>query len=110
MDKKTLIHPDAALKILTWCTRSALEWGEHGTADLAWTIVAPSGLTDDPGTGTIEVGDRVSPRSVPRADVAQVILAVLEDPATAGSTIEFNAGPTPIADAVARFETGSGRS
>jgi hypothetical protein len=34
MDNKTLIHPDAALKILTWCTRSALEWGEHGTADL----------------------------------------------------------------------------
>jgi uncharacterized protein YbjT (DUF2867 family) len=72
--------------------------------DLAWTIVAPSALTLDPGTGMIEVGEGVTEGRVPRADVAQVLLAVLERPATAGSFIAFNTGSTPIDDAIAGFE------
>ena len=72
--------------------------------ELAWTIVAPSALTSDPGTGLIEVGSEVTAASVPREDVARVLVAVLERPATAGSFLAFNAGTLPIDDAVARFE------
>ncbi|MGN6253281.1 MAG: NAD(P)H-binding protein [Marmoricola sp.] len=65
---------------------------------LAWTILGPSSLTDEPGTGTIEVGGTGS--QVSRADVAAVIAAVAERPALAGRTIEFNNGPTPVAGAL----------
>ena len=74
------------------------------TSGLAWTILGPSGLTDDPATGAIEVGDGISGSQVPRADVAHVAAEVLERPATAGSTIAFNTGPTPISEAVSTFE------
>ena len=39
-------------------------------------------------------------RNVSRADVAAVAAAVLQNPATIGRTIRFNAGETPIADAI----------
>ena len=74
------------------------------TTDLAWTILAPSTLTLDPGTGTIEVGEGLTSGRVPREDVARVAVAVLGRPATAGSFIAFNAGTTPIDEAVAGFE------
>lgn len=75
---------------------------EHLTAsDLQWTVLGPSRLTDQPGTGRITVGgDRVSGDEVSRDNVAQVAAAVLDDPATVGKRIEFNDGETPIADAV----------
>lgn len=73
-------------------------------SELAWTILGPSGLTNDPGTGSIEVGDDVSSHTVARADVARVAAAVIDRPRTAGSIIAFNTGPTPIDEAVARFE------
>ncbi len=74
------------------------------TSELAWTILGPSGLTDDPPLGTIEVGDDISGSQVPRADVARVMVEVLERPTTASSTIAFNTGSTPISEAVAAFE------
>ena len=67
---------------------------------LAWTILGPSRLTDEPGTGSIETGPGVRSRSVSRDDVAAVVAQVLETPATVGRTIDFNNGPTPIIDAV----------
>lgn len=78
---------------------------EHLMAtELAWTVLRPSGLTSEPGTGMIEVGEGIGPSQVPRDDVARVVVAVLERPATAGAVIAFNAGTTPIDDAVASFE------
>lgn len=74
------------------------------STDLAWTILGPSALTTDRGTGKITVGDGITGGQVPREDVARVAAAVLARPATAGSTIEFNTGPTPIVEAVALFE------
>lgn len=67
---------------------------------LAWTILGPSALTSEPGTGAIEVGDDVGATSVSRDDVAAVIAAVLARPETAGSTIDFNSGATPIGEAL----------
>lgn len=72
-------------------------------SDLDWTIVAPSSLSDDAGTGSITTKEQGAERGteVPRADVAAVITAVLENPGSVGRMIEFTAGDTPIADAVA---------
>lgn len=72
-------------------------------SDLDWTIVAPSSLSDDAGTGSITTKEQGAERGteVPRADVAAVITAVLETPGSVGRMIEFTAGDTPIADAVA---------
>ena len=71
---------------------------------LDWTIVGPSALTDEPGTGMVEVagGDgELDAGSVARDDVAAVIAAVVDNPGTVRSTIEFNSGSTPIDRAIA---------
>jgi uncharacterized protein YbjT (DUF2867 family) len=69
--------------------------------DLDWTILRPGGLTDDPGTGQVRLAPPSLPRGqVPRADVAAVIAALLDAPATAGQTLDLISGDTPIADAL----------
>jgi uncharacterized protein YbjT (DUF2867 family) len=67
--------------------------------DLDWTVLGPSGLTDDPSTGRIDTRARESAQ-VPREDVALVVAETLELPATVGRTIRFNSGATPIRDAL----------
>lgn len=73
---------------------------EHLQASgLAWTLVRPSALTDDPSTGRIETSRTGAGKgSVPRADVALVIAEVLARPGTAHAVVEFNTGDTPVAD------------
>ncbi|GIE62843.1 uncharacterized protein YbjT (DUF2867 family) [Actinoplanes octamycinicus] len=68
---------------------------------LDWTILGPSRLTDDPPTGRIETAaEGATAGAVSRADVAAVVVAALHDPGTVHRTIRFNAGATPIADAL----------
>ncbi|MFI7024784.1 NAD(P)-binding oxidoreductase [Micromonospora sp. NPDC049900] len=68
--------------------------------DLDWTVLRPGRLTDDPPTGHVTL-DRYAPRGpISRADVAAVLAALLDTPATAGLTLETVAGPTPITAAV----------
>lgn len=67
---------------------------------LDWTILAPSALTTDEPTGRID-RDAASSRSVARADVAAVLAAAVDQPATIGQTIPFNTGSTPIGEALA---------
>jgi nucleoside-diphosphate-sugar epimerase len=69
---------------------------------LLWTIVGPSGLTDEPGTGRIATKERGAEQgtTVSRDDVAAVIAAALDTPSSVGTTIDFTSGETPIADAV----------
>ena len=66
------------------------------------TIVRPGLLTNDPGTGRVTIADHTGHESIPREDVAAVLLAVLDTPSTAGQTFEVVSGDTPIADAVKR--------
>ncbi len=66
-------------------------------SELAWTILGPGTLSDDPGTGRIHVGPGAPTHAVPRDDVAAVAAAVLQRPDTAGRTIDFVGGDTPIA-------------
>ncbi|MCU1546353.1 MAG: putative NADH-flavin reductase [Homoserinimonas sp.] len=67
---------------------------------LSWTILGPSALTLDAGTNKIAVGDNLKDGQVPRQDVARVIAAVLGRPETAGRTIQFTHGDTPIEEAI----------
>lgn len=67
---------------------------------LRTTIVRPGLLTDAPGTGRVQVADSTGRGEISRADVAAVLLAVLDSPATAGRTFEVIGGETPIAEAL----------
>jgi len=67
---------------------------------LATTVVRPGGLTDDPGTGRVTLARSVERGSIPRDDVAAVLVALL-DAGTDGVVVELVAGPTPIGEAVA---------
>ena len=67
---------------------------------LDWTILRPGRLTDEPGTGRIALGD-VPRGEVPRADVAETIVAVLEEPASAGHQWNLVSGDVDVRDAVA---------
>ncbi|MGE2723593.1 NAD(P)H-binding protein [Mycolicibacterium pulveris] len=75
-------------------------------AGLDATIVRPGLLTDDAGTGTVTIADETGRGPIPRADVAAVLLAVLDTPATAGRTFEVISGETPVRDAVQRIADG----
>lgn len=68
---------------------------------LDWTIVRPGRLTDEPGTGLVQVGDTVDYGEVPRADVAAVLAAALADERTVGRQFEVVSGTTPVAEALA---------
>ncbi len=65
------------------------------------TIVRPGLLTDDPGTGRVTIAGSTGRGSIPREDVAAVLVAVLDAQDTGGQTFEVISGDTPIADAVA---------
>ncbi|ACU34003.1 SDR family oxidoreductase [Actinosynnema pretiosum subsp. pretiosum] len=69
--------------------------------DLDWTIVRPGRLTDEPATGAVRLteGD-AQDGSVPRADVAAVVVAVLAQPSSVGKTYELISGETPVQDAI----------
>ena len=69
--------------------------------DLGWTILRPGGLTDAPATGRIRLAPPPLPRgTIPRADVAAVIVALLDEPGTRHQTLELVGGDSPIAAAV----------
>lgn len=74
--------------------------------DLDWTILRPGRLTDDEPTGVVQLAESVGYGQIPRADVAAVVLALLDEPRTAGRTLETVGGQTPIADAVAALVQG----
>jgi uncharacterized protein YbjT (DUF2867 family) len=74
-------------------------------SDLAHTIVRPGSLTDDPGTGLVTIAEHLDGwGSVPRDDVAALLLTVLADRRATGRTIELVSGETPITDALATFD------
>ena len=69
-------------------------------SSLEYTIVRPGGLTDDAATGLVTLGDTVERGSVPREEVAAVIVAALYDPRTIGHAWELVSGSSSIADAI----------
>lgn len=68
---------------------------------LDWTILRPGGLTDDPGTGLVRLGDPpLHSGSVSRDDVALVAAELLMREGSARRTLELVGGADPLADAV----------
>lgn len=75
------------------------------TMELDWTILRPGMLTNAEPAGLVELGPSVARGEVSRADVADVVLALIDEPRTVGMVLELVGGSTPIADAVsALFE------
>jgi uncharacterized protein YbjT (DUF2867 family) len=68
---------------------------------LDYTIIRPGSLTDDPGTGTVELASSLGRRGeIPREDTARVIVATLERENTFGKTFEVISGEITIEEAV----------
>ncbi|MDZ5623366.1 SDR family oxidoreductase [Nocardioides bizhenqiangii] len=72
------------------------------SSDLDWTIIRPGRLTDEAPTGLVALGPEVSRASIPRADVAAVLAAVLDRSATIGHQWNLVSGETPVAEAINR--------
>jgi uncharacterized protein YbjT (DUF2867 family) len=68
--------------------------------DLDWTVVRPGRLTDDPATGRVPVG-ALSRGAVTRADVADVLAAVLTTDHTVGKTFDLLGGNQTVQAALA---------
>lgn len=69
-------------------------------SELAWVILRPSLLVDDPGTGTVSLGPVQLHRRVSRDDVAAVVVELLLEPGVHRKILELDTGPTPIEQAV----------
>jgi uncharacterized protein YbjT (DUF2867 family) len=72
------------------------------------TVLRPSGLTDDPGQGTVLAAEHLSPEDwggdrspmVSRQDVAAIAVACAVEGLGAGRAFDIVGGPTPIRDAI----------
>ncbi len=74
------------------------EWLKR--TDLDYTIIHPGGLTNDEGTGKVNIATDVEIDKVPREDIARVIVASLENEKTIGKEFQVVKGSTPVKDAV----------
>jgi uncharacterized protein YbjT (DUF2867 family) len=69
-------------------------------SDRQWTIVRPVFLTDDPGTGRVQLDVERLEGRVSRDDVAAVLAAVSHEPRSAHLILYLSAGDDPIEDAL----------
>lgn len=68
---------------------------------LHWTIVRPGRLLDGPATDAVRMGSHLPSGEIPRADVAAVLVAVLQDDSTIGMQFDLTSGARTISDAIA---------
>jgi uncharacterized protein YbjT (DUF2867 family) len=69
-------------------------------SDREWTVVRPGRLTDDPGTGRVQIQSAPFRGEVPRDDVVAVLDAVLHEPRANGRLLYVNAGEEPLEQAL----------
>lgn len=69
-------------------------------SSLNYTIIRPGRLLDEEETGKIEIGEEVDRASIPRADVAGIIVEVLHRQNTIGKAFDVVSGHTAISDSV----------
>jgi uncharacterized protein YbjT (DUF2867 family) len=71
-------------------------------SSLDWTIVRPGRLTDEPGSGRVDLAERLGRfGTVPREDVALVLLESLAAGNTVRRTFEVLEGDVPASEAIA---------
>jgi nucleoside-diphosphate-sugar epimerase len=78
----------------------AAEDGVRNRPAVDMTVLRPGRLTDEPGTGRVDVGQGLPFRGISRDDVADVMLSLLDAP-RAGQVLEVVAGSTAISEAMA---------
>ena len=81
--------------------KAAADEAVRGRSGLNTTIVRPGGLTDDPATDRVRIAESTGRGTIPRADVAAMLVALLDAPATGGVTFELISGDMSIAEAIA---------
>ena len=70
--------------------------------DLEYTIVCPGGLTDEAGTGTVQVSADCEGRGLTsRENLAEALVLCLDLDNTIGKCFSLLEGPTPITEALA---------
>jgi nucleoside-diphosphate-sugar epimerase len=69
-------------------------------SSLDWSIVRPGGLTDDAATGLVQLAESTGRGTIPRADVAWLIVTLLTSGLAVGRQFEAISGATPIAEAL----------
>ena len=76
--------------------------GKHITSSsLDWTILEPGELTDGGGTGKVLLSqEAINEESIPREDVAAVVVALLEEPKTIGKVFQLTRGKSTIKTAL----------
>jgi uncharacterized protein YbjT (DUF2867 family) len=67
---------------------------------LQYTILRPVGLTDEPASDAVSTDPDQGVETIPRADVAATIVAVLDEPRTAGLTVVLRSGSETVAAAI----------
>lgn len=87
---------------------------ENGRRGLEYTIVRPGRLSEEVSTGKVEAGKVHLAESIPREDVARVVVEVLKRDETIGLAFDVVGGKTTIGEAVAavareRVDTFEGR-
>jgi uncharacterized protein YbjT (DUF2867 family) len=71
-------------------------------SSLDWTVVRPGRLTDEPGSGRVDLAQRLGRYGeVPREDVALVLLETLAADRTVHRVFEVLSGDTPVPEALA---------
>ena len=70
-------------------------------SSLDWTILEPGELTDGDGTGKVLLRlEAINEASVPRGDVAAVVVALLDEPRSIGKALQLTRGTQTIATAL----------
>ena len=68
--------------------------------ELDWTVIRPGGLTNEAPTGTVRVAGSTGQGTIPRADVAAVVVEALVNRRAVRQQFELISGDVPIADAL----------
>lgn len=72
--------------------------------DLDWVVLRPSALTNEPGTGQVDLGLAKVHEEIRRDDVAATVVEVLGQPDVNRIILEVTGGSTPIQKAVAAMK------
>lgn len=98
-------EPDKGPEKLRHYLEAKCNADEHlKSSGLEYIIVRPGRLTNDEGTGRVELATRLTEfGEIPRQDVARVLLAVLDSDHISNTVFDVVSGETPVAGALAKL-------